>query len=163
MKEAFLASPAYIVNGNPLKALFKIFIPMKRYIKTHNIRYIEQFLSVVFTKRDEFAVNFLSKVFLYFDMDFTPVPVISKKEAQKIKTPITILGAEKDILFPGVKMKKRAIKLFPSLKQFILLADSKHVQDSKGNLIFEELILKKATGRLEQRSQTASLSLSDSE
>jgi len=142
IKEAFLASPAFIVNGNPLRALFKIFIPMKRYMKTHKIKYIEKFLSVVFTERDEFAINFLSKVFLHFTMDFTPLPVISKKESQKVRTPITIIGAEKDILFPGIKMKKRASKLLPSLKHFLLLKDSKHVQDQKGNLIFEELILK---------------------
>lgn len=142
IKAAFLASPAYIVNGNPLKALFKIFIPMKRYMKTQAVKYIEQFLAVVFTERDTFAVSFLSKVFLYFNMDLTPVPVIKKKEAQTIKKPITILGAEKDVLFPGIKMKKRASKLFPSLKQFLLLKNSKHVQDAKGNLIFEELILK---------------------
>lgn len=142
IKEAFLASPAYIVNGNPLTALFKIFIPMKRFMKTNRIEYLEKFLSALFTGRDEFAVKFLSKVFLYFDMDFTPVPVISKKEAQKIKTPITILGAEKDIIFPGIKMKKRASKLLPSLKQFLLLKESKHVQDHKGNAIFEELIFK---------------------
>jgi len=33
-KEVFLSAPAYIVNGNPLKELFKVFIPMKRYMKT---------------------------------------------------------------------------------------------------------------------------------
>lgn len=142
VKEAFLASPAYIVNGNPLKALFKIFIPMKRYMKTQNIKYVEQFLSVVFTKRDPFAVDFLSKVFLHFNMDFTPVPVISKQEAQRIVTPITIVGAAKDILFPGKKMEKRVRKILPSVKQFLLLEDSKHVQDQKGNSIFENLILK---------------------
>lgn len=142
IKEVFLASPAFIVNGNPLKALFKIFIPMKRYMKTQKNKYIEKFLSVLFTEKDEFAVSFLSKVFLHFNMDFTPVPVIGKKEAQKIKTPISIIGAEKDILFPGAKMKKRVRRLFPSLKQFLLLEDSKHVQSQKGNSIFEELILK---------------------
>ncbi len=142
IKEAFLASPAYVVNGNPIRALFNIFIPMKRYMKTHKVKHIEKFLSVLFTERDEFAIKFLSKVFLHFEMDFTPVPVISKKEAQKIKTPMTIIGAAKDILFPGIKMRKRASKLFPSLKEFILLTDSKHVQDQKGNLVFEQLILK---------------------
>ncbi|OJJ17011.1 alpha/beta hydrolase [marine bacterium AO1-C] len=142
IKEAFLASPAYIANGNPLKALFKIFIPMKRYMKTHQMKYIEKFLAVVFTDRDKFAVGFLSKVFLHFDMDFTPVPVISKQQAGKIKTPITLIGAQNDLLFPGAKIIKRAKKLLPSLKQSLLLKDSKHVQNAKGNSIVEELILK---------------------
>ncbi|MEL7120359.1 MAG: alpha/beta hydrolase [Bacteroidota bacterium] len=144
IKEAFLASPAYIVNGNPLIALIKIFIPMKRYMKTHNIKYIESFLSTLFTDRDEFAIKFLSKVFLHFNMDFTPVPVISKKEAQKIKTPITIIAANKDLLFPGKSMLKRAKQLFANLKYSLLLDDSKHVQNKEGNAIFEELILEHA-------------------
>lgn len=142
IKEAFLASPAYIVNGNPLKALFKVFIPMKRYMKTKNMKYIEHFLSEVFTERDKFAVQFLSKVFLHFNMDFTPVPVISKAEAKKITTPITIIAAGKDIIFPGGKMIKRARKIFPSLKKVVLLNESKHVQDTIGNEAVEKLILK---------------------
>jgi pimeloyl-ACP methyl ester carboxylesterase len=141
VKEAFLASPAYIVNGNPIQALLKIFIPMRRYMKTQKMKYIERFLSAVFTDRDPFAVRFLSKVFLHFDMDFTPVPVIPKKEANKITTPITIIGAGRDILFPGVKMQKRSRKIFPSLKRFDLLEESKHVQNEAGNRMVEELIL----------------------
>lgn len=142
IKEVFLAAPAYIVNGNPLKALFKIFIPMKRYMKTQKKKFVEQFLSVLFTERDPFAVQFLSEVFLHFNMDFTPVPIIDKKEAAQIKTPITILGAAKDIMFPGTKMKQRAHKIFPSLNHFLMLEDSKHVQDQEGNLTFEALMLK---------------------
>jgi pimeloyl-ACP methyl ester carboxylesterase len=141
IKAAFIASPAYIVNGNPLSALFKIFIPIRRYMKSHKMKFVEKFLSVLFTERDEFAVNFLGKVFLHFKMEFTPVPLIKREEAQRITTPITILAAKKDVIFPGPKMKKRAGKLFSSLKGFLLLEDSKHVQDRKGNLIFEELIL----------------------
>lgn len=141
IKEVFLSAPAYIVNGNPLKALFKIFIPMKRYIKTKKIKYIEKFLSEVFTERDEFAIEYLSKVFLHFSMDFTQVPTISKQEASSIKTPITLIGAKKDILFPGDKMIKRALKIFPSLKKTVLLDDSKHVQNRLHNTNIEKLIM----------------------
>ena len=69
ISEVFLSSPAYIVNGNPLKALFKIFIPMKQYIKSKNTKYIEKFLAELFTTRDKFAYKYLSKVFLEFEMD----------------------------------------------------------------------------------------------
>lgn len=141
IKEAFLASPAYIVNGNPFKAIFKIFIPMKRYMSTHKMKYIEKFLSVVFTDRDEFAVQYLSKVFLHFDMDFTPMPVLTKEEAKNISTPFTLIAAKNDVLFPGTKMIKRAKKLLPSMKHSLLLEDSKHVQNKKGNLVVERLML----------------------
>lgn len=142
IKEAFLAAPAYIVNGNPLKALFSVFIPMKRYMKTQNPKYVEKFLGEVFTERDEFAIQYLSQVFLHFDMDFTPVPVISKGEAQSIKTPITLIAAKHDLMFPGQKMLKRAAKIFPSIKQTLLLEQSKHVQNRADNQRIEALIMK---------------------
>lgn len=141
IKEVFLSAPAFIVNGNPLIALFKIFIPMKRYIRTQKSKYLEKFLESLFSEKDEFAHNYLSKVFLYFNMDFSPIPVIKKEEALSIKTPITLIVAKKDIIFPGVKMMKRANKIFPSLKNTLLLEDSKHIQNRRDNTKIEKLIL----------------------
>tara|TARA_R110000737_G_scaffold352638_1_gene399506 strand:- start:2235 stop:3110 length:876 start_codon:yes stop_codon:yes gene_type:complete len=143
IKEVYLSAPAYIVNGNPLKALFKVFIPMKRYMITRKMKFVEKFLSEVFTDRDEFAIKYLSKVFLNFNMDFTPVPVISKAEAKEINTPITLIAAKMDILFPGEKMLKRASKIFSSLKKTVLLEDSKHVQNKADNMRIEAIILQK--------------------
>lgn len=141
IKEVYLSAPAYIVNGNPIKAIFKFFIPMKRFMKTKKEKYVEKFLKEVFTDRDEFAIQFLSKVFLHFKMDFTPVPVISSQKALAIQTPITLIAAKNDVMFPGEKMLKRAKKIFPSLKQGSLLKNSKHVQSKSDNLKIEELIL----------------------
>jgi len=142
IKEVFLTAPAYIVNGNPLKALFKVFIPMKRYIKTKKITYVERFLNELFTEKDDFALKFLSKVFLHFKMDFSPVPVIKTQAAKSIKTSITLIAAKKDLMFPGEKMIKRAIKIFPSLKKTVLLKPSKHVQNKIDNNRIVEIINK---------------------
>jgi pimeloyl-ACP methyl ester carboxylesterase len=143
IKEVYLSAPAYIVNGNPLKALFKFFIPMKRFMKTKKTKYLERFLDSAFTEKDEFAYKYLAAVFSHFIMDFTPVPVIKSIEASKIRTPITLIGAENDIIFPGGKMIKRAKKIFPSLKHTLLLSKSKHVQNKKDNLVITSLILSK--------------------
>lgn len=141
IKEVFLSAPAYIVNGNPIKALFKFFIPMKRYMKTKKQQYLDTFLDSSFSEPDTFAQNFLPKVFTSFDMDFTPVPTISKDEAAKIQTPITIIAAGNDIIFPGQKMIKRSERIFPSLKKTLLLKDSKHVQNREDNSIIAKLII----------------------
>ncbi|WP_428740474.1 alpha/beta fold hydrolase [Tenacibaculum sp.] len=143
IKEVFLSAPAFIVNGNPIVLLFKVFIPMKRYIKTKKAKYLEKFLNTLFTESDTFALEYLSKVFLYFNMDFTPVPVIKKAEANLITTPINLFAAKKDIMFPGIKMLKRASKIFPSLKESILLKNSKHVQNRIDNDKIEKIILSK--------------------
>lgn len=141
INQVYLTAPAYIVNGNPIKALLQVFIPMKRFIKTHKQKYIIQFLSKLFTDQDPFALAFLSKVFTEFKMDFSPVPVISIKKANQIKTPITIFAAQEDLMFPGEKMIKRVRKIFPSLKQGILLKGSKHVQGHEHNVQIVNTIL----------------------
>jgi len=141
IKEVYLTAPAYIVNGNPLKALFKVFIPMKRFMKSKKMWHVEKFLSNLFTERDEFALEFLPKVFLEFKMDFTPVPVIDSRKAKDITTQITIFAAKEDILFPGKKMIKRASKIFPSLKESKLFENSKHVQNKAQNKIIEGAIM----------------------
>ena len=128
---------------NMLWDSFKVFIPMKRYMKTKKTKYVEKFLEVVFSEKDDFAFEYLSKVLLYFNMDFTPIPIINKEEAQSIKTPITLIAAEKDIMFPGMKMLKRAVKIFPSLKEAVLLKDSKHVQSKHDNKKIAALIMNK--------------------
>jgi pimeloyl-ACP methyl ester carboxylesterase len=140
IKEVFLTAPAYLVNGNPLKALFKVFIPIKCYIKTKKVTYVERFLNELFTEKDAFAIEFLSKVFLHFKMDFSPVPNIKTQAAKSIKTAITLIAAKNDLMFPGEKMIKRANKIFPSLKKTILLEQSKHVQNSDDNKRIVNLI-----------------------
>ena len=114
---------------------------MRRYMWTANPKLVQKFLKEVFTDRDEFAINYLSKVFLHFNMDFTPVPIISSEKAKLIKTPITLIAAKDDAMFPGEKMLKRAAEIFPSLKESILLKNSKHVQSAEDNRFIENLIL----------------------
>ncbi len=146
IKEVFLSAPAYIVNGNPLKALFKIFIPMRRYMRSGKTKFVEAFLQELFTDRDEFAIRYLSSVFKHFKMDFTPVPVIDTDKAKLIKTPITLIAAKDDVMFPGEKMINRAMQIFPSLKERILLKNSKHVQSAQDNRFIENLILEAEVG-----------------
>ena len=144
IKEVFLSAPAYVVNGNPIKALIQFFIPMKRYMKTKKSKYLNRFLEAAFTERDDFAQQSSALVFTHFTMDFTSVPIIKSSDASKIQTPITLIAAENDIIFPGRKMMKRAKKIFPSLKHIMLLNNSKHVQNRKDNSRIAALIMNKS-------------------
>jgi esterase/lipase len=143
IKQTFLIAPVYIVNGNPLLGLFKMFLPLKKFIKTNNQTYMKKVMKVLFSEYDDFALEFMSTTFQHCNMDFSPLPVINKDLAKNIKTATTIIAAEKDILFPGKKMIKRAKDIFPSLEEVILLKDSKHVPTNKNFKIIEELILNK--------------------
>ncbi|OUS02874.1 alpha/beta hydrolase [Flavobacteriales bacterium 33_180_T64] len=141
IKEVFLIAPVYIVNGIPILGLVKMFLPLKKFIKTNNQRYIKKVLNVLFTEYDNFELAFMSATFQNCNMDFSPLPTISKTSAQNISTPITIFAAEKDIMFPGGKMIKRAKKILPTVKDVVLLKGSKHVPSNKEFNEIEEEIL----------------------
>lgn len=141
VKEVHLAAPAYIANGNPLLALFQMFIPMRKYMRTHNMKYVHKFLSRLFSEEDEFALNYLPKVFRHLSMDFSPVPVIRSQNANRITTPIHLYGAGNDLLFPGKKIINRARKIFPSLAESRLFDNSKHVLSRTDNDLIEKTII----------------------
>jgi len=124
---AFLITPAGIVNSNPFISFLNVFLPIKWSRMTKNTKYIRRFLGNIYAEIDEFAEAFLSMVTLNYRIDFSSVPIISKQEAAKVKTPLSIFGAEHDILFPGEMVLKRAKQLFPSLRDAVLLKDSKHI------------------------------------
>ena len=144
IKQVFLIAPVYIVNGNPILNLWKMFIPLKKFIKTNNQAYIKKVMDVLFSEYDGFALVFMSTVFQNCNMDFSPLPIMSKNSGKNIKTPITIFAAEHDIMFPGKKMIKRAEQLFPSLEEVVLLNGSKHVPSATDFTKIEELILAKS-------------------
>lgn len=143
VKKAFLIVPAGIVNGNPLKLFGKVFKPMKRFKKTQSAEDRDKFLSALFTGKDPFAIEFLPLVFQHFTMDFSPVPTIKKAEAAQIKTPVYIVAAKHDLMFPGEKMLKRAERIFPALAETLFLEDSKHVQHERDNGRVTEWILER--------------------
>lgn len=142
VKSAYLAAPAGIVSGNPLKGIFKLFFPMKKYIKTRKEVYLKQFLDAMFTEEDLFALNFMGAVLPNYKLDFSPIPNLSIKEGQRIQTPISVIGSGHDLLFPGSKMLKRSKKLFPNLQTTLLLANAKHVPNAADNARIEALIFK---------------------
>lgn len=140
IKSAYLAAPAGIVSGNPLKGIFKLFLPMKKYIKTKKEVYLKQFLDAMFTEEDPFALAFMGAVLPNYKLDFSPIPNLSVKEAQGIQTPISVIGSGQDLIFPGAKMLKRAKKLFPNLQTALLLPTAKHVPNTTDNARIEALI-----------------------
>jgi len=143
IRQVFLIAPVYIVNGNPLVGLFKMFLPLKKFIKTNNQKHIKKVMNVLFSEYDNFALEFMSTTFQNCNMDFSPLPVITKQSANNIKTPLTIIAAEKDIMFPGKKMIKRAKRIFSSIEEVVLIEDAKHVPNSKDFKKIEDLIIDK--------------------
>lgn len=142
IKHVFLIAPVYIVNGNPIKNLVNVFIPLKSFLKNGKQKCIKKVMHALFSEYDDFGLTFMATTFQNCNMDFSPLPIISKQSAKHLTTPITIIAAEQDIMFPGRKMMKRAKRIFPSLHDIVLLEDSKHVPNSTNFKSIEDLVLK---------------------
>ena len=131
--KAFLIVPAGIVEGHPLKALSQVFFPMKMYMWRNKEGCLHRFLNALFSERDEFSTKFLGLLFRNYTMDFSPIPLLKKEAAKKIKTPVYFIAAENDVLFPGEKMLARARSIFPNIPDCLLLKNTRHVPGKEGN------------------------------
>ncbi len=88
---------------------------------------------------------FLTRVFLHFELDDSPIPLIQQEEAQQIKTPIYFMAADDDLLFPGEKLLKRAKDIFPSFAKGLLLENAKHFPNAEGKALITQFIKKNAS------------------
>lgn len=140
--KTFLITPSGIINGHSWKLFRKVVLPWKLYQWRKQSKYIHRMLESLVTQPDEDVFSFLSNVFLHFEADFLSMPLIKKEEAQRIKTPVCLIAADDDVLFPGLKMLKRAQEIFPSLVEVLLLRNSKHVPGQPGYQQIIELIKK---------------------
>lgn len=107
-----------------------------------NPKQIEHYLAKLFTDKPKFTYIFQSKVLRHFELDFSPIPLITMEEAQKIKTPVNLIAAENDKLFPTAKMLESAKVIFPTLNQILLLKNARHFPSSKDNQLIVEFIKK---------------------
>lgn len=143
--KAFLIVPAGIVRGNSLRIKRKIGIPLKLYQQQRHEQELHQLMQALLTAPDQFIMPFLAQVFLYFELDDSPIPLIQPAEAQKIKTPVYFIAADDDLLFPGEKLLKRARDIFPSFAEGLLLENTKHFPDRAGKALITQFIKKHAS------------------
>ncbi len=134
--------PAGFVNGSKWQILWKIRLPLQLYRWLKHPCLARQISNELFTEQKEAGLDCFSKWAFHSEMAFSVVPLITKEEAQKMKKPFHLIAAEKDVLFPGVKMLNRAKAIFPSLGEVLLLKDSRHVPDISGNEQIVEFIRK---------------------
>lgn len=129
--EVFLISPAGIINGSLWQTIVKFLIPMKKFQKTKKEAYLEKCLHGFLDNFDDILKNHYKEVFLNFKMDFSVTPNFKTSELSKIKTPITIIASKKDFFVPAKKLKRKCEKSMLSLKNLIVLENSKHIPSKK--------------------------------
>ncbi len=113
--KAFLIAPAGIIKPNKLRYFFKMLFSLKRFRKH---------------REENQKTNILK------------IPAITENQASKIKTPLYIFADKNDVLYAADRLRKRAKKLFKSLKESFLLEGTTHRPANEHYKTITEIIRK---------------------
>lgn len=142
ISKAFLIAPIGIVKGNLIKISWRLLRPLNWYKKRRKSKHFHRLLKELYTDNNGAEKEFSSLAMLRFETSFSSIPLIKQTDAEKIKTPVSIIAADQDLLSPGKLLIKRAKRIFPSLDKVLLLQNSKHIPNQKGNNLIVKLIKK---------------------
>lgn len=120
-----LIVPAGIVQGSLLKGFSKMALPMMLYKVQPNKKNLRKLVKNLITTWDEEWANYLGDAFNDFRPAFSLPPLASDDELNRLIMPCLIIGAEKDISFPGKEVTERCKSQIPNA-EVELIKGSKH-------------------------------------
>jgi pimeloyl-ACP methyl ester carboxylesterase len=138
---AVLLAPAGIVRGTPGPISRRIIRPRQRYRRHRRSRDLDQYLAgLCTTPPDEVVRAYYAQALLHTAGGIPQVPLLSAEIARQITTPVSIIAAADDLLYPGTPLLDRARKLFPALDRSVLLPRARHVPGPRHYPLIENLI-----------------------
>lgn len=121
-----LIVPAGIVSGYGWEPIARIAIPMLLCRIAPSRRNFERFASAQLTVHDPLWVEYLGEALRTFKMDFRAPRNLRTGELDRFRAPVQVIAAEKDIMFPGERLLRRAREVFPNLRETHLLDGARH-------------------------------------
>jgi pimeloyl-ACP methyl ester carboxylesterase len=122
-----LLVPAGIVSGPAFAGFMKMGWPMTKYMMAPNEARLRAFVAALLTSQDEEWVRFLGDSFLSYDVAGMKIPTLARdEELARFDAPTLVIGADKDLSFPGQKLIDRAKVLFKGLEATELVKDCNH-------------------------------------
>lgn len=142
-----LIVPSGIVKLQMFSLFSKLAIPMVLYRMFPSEERLEKAAGPLFTKRvekDEMMLEMVKAAYHYVKIESTMPKIATKEELADFNAPVLVIANEKDVLFPGKAVIKRAKEIFPNLVEIKLNHSYGHITPEKGkdemnNLIIEFL------------------------
>lgn len=128
---AFLIAPAGLVSAAPFKYCLAIHRHLHRFGLFKKKAWAERLAGRLVTDKSDFAFRFLTTALTTCPGSSLRTPRLRRSETASIKTPLYLVAAEKDTLYPGKRLLHRARRLFPGLVHARLLEGSKHVPSQR--------------------------------
>lgn len=122
-----LLVPAGLVTGPLVAGFLGVGLPMTMYLLRPSEARLEKFVANLLTTKDDDWKRFLGDSFLSYDMAGMKVPALAKDgEFARLAAPVLVIGADKDLSFPGAQLVARAKALFPTLVDTEVIKDCNH-------------------------------------
>ena len=120
-----LIVPAGIVQGSLMKGFAKMALPMVMYKIRSSEKNLRKLVNNLITTWDDDWANYLGDSFNDFTPNLKIPPLASDDELKNLRMPCLVIGAEKDISFPGEQVIKRVKAHIPNVETE-LIEGSKH-------------------------------------
>lgn len=123
-----LLTPAGLVSGPGWQGFVEVGWPMTMYLFFPSPKRLEKFLSGLLTTLDDREwVDFLGVAFRSYAMGGMQVPaLVTPEQLARFDAPTLILGADRDLQFPGDRIAARAPTLFKKLQGVEVIKDCRH-------------------------------------
>jgi 2-hydroxy-6-oxonona-2,4-dienedioate hydrolase len=121
-----LLVPAGVVRGPFFAGLFKLGIPLGLYRMSPSEGRLRAFTRHLVTTSDEDWIAYLGDAFRCYQLDMQVPALVKKGELAHCHAPTMVLGADRDLSFPGRKLLDRAPDVFPGLAATALIEGSRH-------------------------------------
>jgi pimeloyl-ACP methyl ester carboxylesterase len=121
-----LLVPAGMVSGPAWAGLTRMALPMMLYVMSPSERRLKAFLKNLLTNWDDNWSTYMGDALRAYDTSIR-IPALAKPhELKNFSAPTLVIGADRDLSFPGEKVLARAAELFPSLTDKELIRDCNH-------------------------------------
>ena len=125
--KAIFIVPIIFSHGAFFRSIFKLLLPMRKFLKTKKEDDLLKFMDAFYTTKDDFSIRLQSSILLGVKMDMQRPPLIKVADTKDFEAPVYILAADDDIFAPAEKTLKKASQVFKNLAATKVLKDSKHV------------------------------------
>ncbi len=139
-----LIVPSGIVNIQMFSLISKLALPMILYRMFPSEKRFVRAAGPLFTegeKKDELMLEMIKATYQHIKVEASMPKIATKEELTSFKAPVLLIANEKDVLFPGKAVIKRAKEIFPNLVATKFNPGFGHITPEKGKYEMNKLVI----------------------
>lgn len=126
VRRLVLLVPAGFVMGSMWKGFTDAIWPILAYRRSGALKHLDRFVDSIFTTEDSDWKAFIGDAFVCYALNFAIPPSATAETFRGFARPTLVLGADKDLSFPGEKLLKRVKEIIPHAETE-MIRDCKHM------------------------------------